>query len=329
MCYVRMSKAEMDEQGRMLTCDEWLRIADEGRSKGLLYILLTGGEPLLYPEFKRLYASLAQKGFILTVNTNGTLIDEEWADFFSENGCRRLSITLYGKDDETYGRLCNNPRGFTQVMNAVNLLEKRNIPYRFTSSITPYNVDQMEDFYAIAQKHHVPITVATHMFAGSRRGTSSEAQFRLSPQEEALANWKVNQMENQGVPQEVLAAYMLRKLLDPPIVMRSAFTCRAARSGFWINWKGEITPCGMFNTPNLDLKIHTFQEGWDYIVQEAKKLRAPMLCRRCAKQRICNPCLADNYTETGRTDGHPTRQCILANERIRLLAECAKPEQKE
>ncbi|MGN0479535.1 MAG: radical SAM protein, partial [Hominenteromicrobium sp.] len=116
MCYVRKTKAEMDAEGRLLTCDEWLKIADEAVQEGLLFLLLTGGEPLLYPEFPRLYAALAQKGIILSVNTNGTLIDEAYAELFSQYGCRRLNITLYGKDDATYAELCRNPKGFTQVM---------------------------------------------------------------------------------------------------------------------------------------------------------------------------------------------------------------------
>ena len=44
---------------------------------GTLFILLTGGEPMLYPHFKELYTRLREMGFILTLNTNGTLIDNE------------------------------------------------------------------------------------------------------------------------------------------------------------------------------------------------------------------------------------------------------------
>ena len=112
MCYVRMSREEMDRAGRMLSCDEWLNITRQAADMGVMNLLLTGGEPLLYPEFKRLYRGLQQMGIILSVNTNGTLIDEEWADFFAESYCRRISISLYGKDDATYGELCRNPRGF-------------------------------------------------------------------------------------------------------------------------------------------------------------------------------------------------------------------------
>ena len=55
MCYVRLSRTEMEAQGRLRTLDEWLDIAEEMRKAGTLFLLLTGGEPLLYPDFKQLY----------------------------------------------------------------------------------------------------------------------------------------------------------------------------------------------------------------------------------------------------------------------------------
>ena len=95
MCYIRLSQSEMEAQGRLRSLDEWLQAAEEMKNAGTLFLLLTGGEPLLYPEFKQLYIKLKDMGFVITINTNGTLIDEAWADFFGEHKPRRINITLY------------------------------------------------------------------------------------------------------------------------------------------------------------------------------------------------------------------------------------------
>lgn len=55
MCYVRLSKKEMDQKGKMRTAKEWLEVAKEMQKAGTLFLLLTGGEPFLYPEFKEVY----------------------------------------------------------------------------------------------------------------------------------------------------------------------------------------------------------------------------------------------------------------------------------
>ena len=85
MCYVRLSKEEMEAQGRMRTVEEWLDIARQMKESGVLFLLLTGGEPLMYPGFRELFAALKKMGMILTINTNGTLLDESWAQFFAEH----------------------------------------------------------------------------------------------------------------------------------------------------------------------------------------------------------------------------------------------------
>ena len=53
------------------------------------------GEPFLYKDFDKVYNALRNMGIIVTINTNGTLINEEIADMLSENKPRRVNITLY------------------------------------------------------------------------------------------------------------------------------------------------------------------------------------------------------------------------------------------
>ena len=58
MCYVRMSREEMEEVGRLRTMEEWTKTAEDMMRAGTLFVLLTGGEPLLYPHFRELYQKL-------------------------------------------------------------------------------------------------------------------------------------------------------------------------------------------------------------------------------------------------------------------------------
>ncbi len=62
MCYIRMSREERDALGRELTTEEWLRIARETLELGTFELLLTGGEPMLRPDFEELYTELAHMG---------------------------------------------------------------------------------------------------------------------------------------------------------------------------------------------------------------------------------------------------------------------------
>ena len=72
MCYVRLSREEMDQKGRIRGGIEWLELAKQMRDAGTLFLLLTGGEPLLHPDFQLIYRELKKMGMIITLNTNGT-----------------------------------------------------------------------------------------------------------------------------------------------------------------------------------------------------------------------------------------------------------------
>ncbi len=326
MCYVRQTKEEMNAQGRMLTCDEWLHIVDEACEMGLLTLLLTGGEPLLYPAFKSLYTGISKWGVVLGVNTNGTLIDENWADFFYEQGVQMLNITLYGKDDDTYEKLCRNPKGFTQVMKAAGLLKERAVPFQFNCSLTLDNIDQLSDFYRIADHFEVPLNMGTYMFPGIRRGMTAKDQYRLTaPQAAAAEMYGPKSISKEEAVQE------LNKLEKRPRLQGlDGFPCHAGRSDFSINWRGELLPCISFQEPKISLLEHSFETGWNYMVNACKKMPKCKACVACDLQNICNVCPAHCYSETGRPDGRPDYICQMTEYKIqelrKLAAELSKSE---
>ena len=144
MCYIRLSRSEMERHGRLRTADEWIRLGREMQKAGVLFLLLTGGEPLMFPDFKRLYTALEQMGMILTINTNGTLLNEEWAEFFGYHRPRRINITLYGADDSAYESLCHYPGGFEKTLRGIRLLKEQRIDVKINGSVTKSNLNDMQ-----------------------------------------------------------------------------------------------------------------------------------------------------------------------------------------
>ncbi len=322
MCYVRLSRKQMEQQGKMLSADEWLKIAEEAKKQGVLFLLLTGGEVLIYPEFRRLYQELHLMGFILTINTNATLLDEEWADFFKEYPCRKINITLYGKDDATYERLCGNPKGFTQVMHAAKLLKEREIPFRFTCSVTPDNQHQLDELQKIAEEFGVSLEITSYMFPPARKEEYAGEMFRMTPKEAAVSILESYRVKNGGRDMEAAVENTLRMVKMPEKRENiHGLSCRAGTSGFWLNWKGEMLPCGMFQTPKISLTEHSFKECWEYIVNETEKMVRCAECEQCEKKNICKSCAAACLTETGSVSGKPEYLCQMSEELYRLLQE--------
>ena len=111
---------------------------------------------MLYPHFKELYTRLREMGFILTLNTNGTLIDNEMVRILQTHKPRRINVTLYGDSRETYGRLCHNPQGYTLCMEALKRLKKADIDVKLNVSIVRKNEKDYDEIIRLAQHLDIP-----------------------------------------------------------------------------------------------------------------------------------------------------------------------------
>ena len=136
MCYVRKTAKDVAESARpILRTDQWIRIAEEARDAGMLFLLLTGGEPFLLPDFHALYEKLIGMGLLVSINTNGSLIDDETVAWLKTLPPRRVNITLYGASDETYYALCGVKGAFERVDRAVTALQEAGGPFPGTGPL--------------------------------------------------------------------------------------------------------------------------------------------------------------------------------------------------
>ena len=309
MCYVRKTKAELARLGkREITADEWIALAKECREAGMLYLLLTGGEPFLYPEFRRLYETLHDMGFLLVINSNGTLIDRETVEWLKQRAPTRINITLYGASRETYGRLCQNPDGFARAERGIALLREAGIHVVVNGSIIPENQDDLREIIAFAHGHGCQANIATYMFPPVRR-TREATDSRLTAEESGRLN-VLKQRYRLGEERfREAARWMLDKIEAAEQQAEDEtwgsdgsgeMQCRAGRSSVWINWEGKMTACGMMEFPVV---TEPFREGfapcWERITTEVRRQQVLRGCAGCTKKEICHPCAAILLAETG------------------------------
>ena len=164
MCYVRMSRQDQEALGPLADAEHWLALAQAAKAEGMLYLLLTGGEPFLHPQFREILEQLHKMGLLITINSNGTLIDEETVAWLKNCPPVRINISLYGASDATYNRLCGNPKGFTQTTNAIRLLKEAGISVKLNCSLTPHNAADLAEIAEYAKKNELILQVATYMF---------------------------------------------------------------------------------------------------------------------------------------------------------------------
>lgn len=320
MCYVKMTPEEVRNSGRSLrTATEWLSLAEEAKNMGMLYLLLTGGEPFLWPEFRELYTGLKKMGLVITINTNATLINREIADWLKQDPPSRINITLYGASDATYERLCGNPHGFSQVDQAIEMLLEAGISVKINCSVTPYNKDDLEAILAYGEQKNLIVQAVSYMFPPMRRNEALIGwNDRFSPEEaaEQMAKIAYLQKGEEWFCRHVQAlrkgeAAVSEQEEDCMVVEGETLRCRAGFSSFWVTWDGRLLPCGMMNEPAENPFSDTFQAAWKKIREKTGQLRLPPACAACSRKEVCRTCAAMVVTETGGLSEKPMYRCQM------------------
>lgn len=323
MCFLRNSAALCKDYSSLLPLDFWLRVASDLQDQGTLFLLLTGGEPFLYPEFETLYLELCKMGFILTLNTNGTLITKEKARFLAQHQPRRVNVTLYGTNPATYKKVTGSASAFEKAINGIKNLLEVGIQVKMNVSLIPENVDELDAFYTTAHDLGIPLEVNSYMYPATREAGEVYNGHRLDPIRAAEADFmdrKLQINDDQiwhACLQEMQHCYHHRHdCLET--TEKEVLPCRAGTSSFWINWKGELTLCVFLENGKVDLKKTSFSEGWNKIVETRKSIFLPKKCTGCAMRKHCLICGAAVYHECANMENPPEYLCQMTEKKLRL-----------
>ena len=339
MCYVRMDRAEQESIAPLASASRWLDLAAQAKEHGLLFILLTGGEPLTHPEFREILGGLHRMGFIVSVNSNGTLIDERAIEWLKQTPPSRFNITLYGASDETYARLCGKPDGFTRVSKGIRLLREAGIAVKINVSLTPWNAGDLEGIFRFCRENGLLIQATSYMFPPLRRDEASVGRNdRFTPEEAAYWSAKIESLLNgeeaflKRVEEKDLAALASEtdEYCTPDCEGEGeCIRCRAGKCTAWVMWNGQMTMCGMFPPEGAPNAFETgYMPAWKYVTEKAAAIRLPAACKECALKDTCRACAAMVYTESGDFSVVPEYRCRMAHayagEALRLAKEIAE-----
>lgn len=299
MCYIRMSKEEMEKRGREFTAEEWIEMGKTCAEEGMLFLLLTGGEPFLRPDFRQIYTELKKLGLFLSINTNGTLIDEETVEWLKKDPPAKINITLYGDNEETYERLCGYKEGYQRAVKAIDMLTKAGILVGINVSLTPLNLKDFPGIVQFAKERNINIRVTTYMFPPVRNAREGKVD------EEARFTWKEMGEARYLSVKETLSEEeftFMKKAFEQGVFeldldsgdcdrfSGEKMGCMAGKSAFWITWDGRMTPCGLFNTPVAYPFDEGFVPAWEKIKAETDKILLPPECKTCKARSICMLC---------------------------------------
>ncbi len=335
MCYVCDGGCAENKQYE-LSAEDWLKVAKEAKEAGVLFLLLTGGEPLIRDDFCRIYEELSKMGFIISINTNGSLITDEHIELFKRFPPNRMNISLYGMSDEAYKSFCGVP-AYTRVTENLKKLKEAGINFLINCALTPLNASEYSKINAFCKENNIVLRMTSYIFPSSRIDRCGE---RFSAEEAADFSVEIDKdkFSSETFTKKVLGiknSLTAEKGAECPIDEKgSGITCRAGSSSSWINWKGQMSFCGMIPAcEEADVLKTGFEKSWEKVMEMTKKIVLPAKCQTCKYEKMCTRCAASIYCETGKYDAVPEYICKMTEciaEKYKTLAkEMEKNENKQ
>ncbi len=304
-CYVKHNSSP-EVLLREKSANEWKRMGRQLADNGTVFLLLTGGEPLIRKDFKEIYQELNAIGFHIVLHTNGTLIDEEFIKWFSPIRASKVAVTLYGASSETYKKTTGTASGFSKALNGIDLLLKEGIITEIRSPITKLNIHEAKKISRLGSERGIAVRFFNTLIKNGRGISSETTNVRLTGKE-VIALSRMNQTEqenNSFSREEENYITLIQNSFDIPGCndsnpIPSAMKCMGGKSSFLISWDGKMLPCALMEEPaTLPFDYH-FLQSWEELVRKTAKITGPAECSRCSLRNYCEVCPAKLQAETG------------------------------
>ena len=297
-----------------LSTREWKRALEEITSAGCLFLLITGGEPLLRADFPEIYLHAKRLGLVITIFTNGTMINKEHIDLFSDYPPALIDITLYGARKETYEAITGIEGSYKRCLKGIDMIMDAGLHLKLKTVILRENQEEFEEIREFAK--------------------SKGLGFRSDPCITAALDGDLSPVDHRPDPEKAVRA----EFSDPEVVktwqdfyrkqpgqvnLTKLYGCGAGKTSFHISSTGLLTPCLMTTSFSHDLRKGSFIQGWHDELTRLFQIPAPddLRCSKCNKITLCGYCPASLELEKGSHLQPSEFLCRIGENRLKYLKE--------
>lgn len=300
-CNLRCAGCWAGEYAQHHTMDFQLldRIVTEAKELGTYWIVMSGGEPLLYKRLFDLFAKHNDVAFMAF--TNGTLIDDQVADRILEVGNFVPCISLEGFRASTDGR-----RGagvFDRISAAMDRLRERKLIFGTSVTITRNNVEEItSDAFIdwLIRKgaffgwsfHYVPV------------GRDPDVNLMVTPDQREYLVWRVREIRTTK-------PYLMADFWNDGYLTLGCIA--GGRRYFHITASGDVEPCAFAHFSVDNIRDKSLREVLANPLFRAYQKRQPFHSNYLLPCPIIdNPqALRDIVAESGAHPTHPGADSVL------------------
>lgn len=311
-CYLGDKTGIPKNTTRELDTAQWLSIIDEFTEAGCLFLLLTGGEPLLRKDFAEIYSHTKTSGLVVTVFTNGTLITDRVLSLFEDLPPHGVEVSLYGATAATYEKISGIQGSYRQCMAGIEKLFEHDIKFGLKTVLMTHNRHELFAMKKMAKKYGVDFRFDAAIFP-CFNGDRTPLALRVSPKEAIDMELSDGDMVRQWKDYlEKIKSYHISDTL---------YGCGAGMNSFHIDPHGNLQPCLMVTGLKYNLLNGSFLTGWRDAVPRIQERKASndFECFKCDKIVLCDFCPAFFNLENGSPEILSDYLCAMGQHRFQAI----------
>ncbi len=284
-----------------LTPEECQRLVDEMAGFGVQQLILSGGEPLLRPDFLDIGRHAVSHKLSLQVATNATLVTAKVAAALGEFGAA-AQVSLDAADPVTHDDFRQVQGAWRRATRGIRHLLAVKVPITLAATVTTANIEQILDLYRMAADLGVT-TFRILPFVPYGRGGQYRA-LEVSPEQMRHLTEELNILRGEvGLP--IAPMEFECTFRPPPPSQPDPLThvgCDGGIAYCTINSKGEVLPCNFFSGAEAEnVREHSFEWIWhnSRFLNYFRSLVVDDIqgaCQSCGWLSACRgSCLAANF----------------------------------
>lgn len=257
------------------TFEEIAKILIELRRIGTVKLFLTGGEVFLFPGITKIIHYACNMGFLVTVQTNATPMNEHIIRSLSVHKNLRINISFHSAKEEVFDSFVQVKGAWQRVVQNIYLLDKYNIKKLLIFNVTAENSSTYDDtirwFSEHKYEYFINFEVYPNFMTGEDNLQYSAANYVYAEHvKKTYKRSKINAFENAE--------------------------CDAGIMKLRISPDGDVYPCGLIRKPMGNVRLESLETIWEG--QIAKKMLAQYVqavrpgCENCVYAKYCNKCNA-------------------------------------
>ncbi|MCP4669550.1 MAG: radical SAM protein [Deltaproteobacteria bacterium] len=311
-CYLGEEKDSAKKGGRELVADQWIAIIDEIAEAGCLFLLMTGGEPLLRKDFSDIYCHAKQKGLLISIFTNGTLVTDGILELFDDFPPYHVEISLYGATAATYENITGMKGSYARCLKGIQGLLDHHVNVKLKTILMTLNRHEFYDIENMAREWGLKFRFDPAIFPRIN-GDKTPLSLRVAPEEAVEKEFSDEERSRQWKD------YFER--IEGYSVTDTLYTCGTGLTSFHIDAFGSLKPCLMVNNLQYDLLSGGFMEGWRNVMPRIRERKAGprFACNACEMAILCGFCPAFFARENGAEDVPSEYLCALGQHRFEAM----------